>query len=30
MQDKKKIVVLDGYTVHSDDLSWKELGALET
>lgn len=28
MQDKKKIVVLDGYTVHSDDLSWKELGAL--
>lgn len=28
MVDMKKIVVLDGFTVHSDDLSWKELGAL--
>lgn len=28
MQEKKKIVVLDGFTVNSDDLSWDELGAL--
>ena len=28
MKDLKKIVILDGFTVHSDDLSWEELGAL--
>ncbi|MDY3869087.1 MAG: NAD(P)-dependent oxidoreductase, partial [Pyramidobacter sp.] len=28
MQNSKKIVILDGYTVHSDDLNWDDLKAL--